>query len=198
MRRGVLWAVLLGAGALGCDSEGEQESPPEDDYLGEEVVTMIPAGDAQGNAASGAYQTRATIVSCSGACDSVEVGGTGYTVCERDAESIEWVAVEQDDGVLVVHLDDDGHIGINLDGFVPVRLAGGIDADGGWDVGGRDTKFGGSLESTARARGSVRPGEPLEGTLEVHTVGVVDDVQVDCHATHRLVSVDEDPEADPE
>ncbi len=162
----------------------------EDDYLGREAVTSIPEGDAVGDAFSGDYQTRATVVSCAGECGPFEAGETTYMVCERDAESVEWVSATQQDGALSVRLDDDGHIGINLDGYVPIVLEGGIHADGQWEVGGYDTKFGDSLESTARARGSAQPDEPLEGTLEVHSFGVVGDVEIDCRTTHRLVSVE--------
>lgn len=186
----ILGTVLLCGLAPGCDAEDpQQEDEVEDDYLGRNVVSSIPIGDAVGDAFSGDYQARATTVSCVGVCGPVAVGGTTYTVCERDAETIEWITAYQRDGVLQVDLDDDGHIGINLDGYVPVRLHGGIDADGAWDVGGVGNKFGRSLESTARARGTVRPGEPLEGTVEVQTVGVVEGTEVDCHMTHRLTSI---------
>jgi|GEM_PF-2079846 len=174
----------------GCESEEAPPDTQQDAFLDPDVVTSIPEGDASGDAFTGAYQTRAVVISCAGACGPVEVAGTQYAVCERDAESVEWVSVLQEDGKLRVDLDDDGHIGINLDGYVPVRLNGGIDADGRWDVGGYDTKFGDALESTARARGTAQPGEPLEGTLEVHSYGLVGETEVDCHSTHRLTSVD--------
>ena len=191
MRNFGLWAALLGAASPGCDSETSPPAMEEDDYLGREAVTSIPDGDAVGNGFSGGYQARATTVSCTGACDAVTVGGTSFPVCERDVESIEWVAVSQEDGHLRVDLDDDGHIGINLDGYVPTRLEGGIDADGTWEVGGYGTKFNSRLESTARARGTLQPDAPLDGTVEVHTYGIVDDVEVDCYTTHHLASQEE-------
>ncbi len=189
MCRRILLTVLLCGLAQACDADDPEDEAVEDDYLGRDAVTSIPLGDAVGDAFSGDYQARATTVSCVGECSPVTIGGTTYSVCERDAETVEWVTVYQQDGVLQVDLDDDGHIGINLNGYVPVRLHGGIDADGSWDVGGVGTKFGRSLESTARARGMVRPDEPFEGTVEVKTVGVVEGTEVDCHTTHRLVSL---------
>ena len=156
----------------------------EDDYLDREVATSIPDGDASGNTFSGNYQMRSTVVSCVGACGPIEIGGTTDAVCERDLEFVEWVSVYQDGGSLRVDLDDDGHIGINLNGYVPVRLLGGIDADGGWDIGGYGTKFGGTLESVARARGTVD--ETLAGTLEVQSFGIVEGAEVDCHAVHDI------------
>lgn len=183
--------ALLGGLALSCDAQSEQPEMAEgDEYLDREVVTSIPAGDAQGDSFSGFYETRATVVSCVGACGPIGVGGTTYTVCARDAETVEWVTVYQEDGALRVDLDDDGHIGINLDGYVPVRLHGGIGSDGSWDVGGYDSKFSGDLESTARARGTIQPNEPLEGTLETHVFGVVAGTETDCRMTHRLVSLE--------
>ncbi len=190
MRLGIVSTVLLGALVAGCEAESTQEDDATDEYLDRDVVENIPEGDAAGDGLSGSYQTRASVVSCAGACGPIDNGGTTYVVCERDAESIEWITVYQEEGALRVDLDDDGHIGINLDGYVPVRLHGGVDADGSWDVGGYDTKFDGSLEATARARGTVEPGAPFEGTVEVHVVGVVADTKTDCHMTHRLVSLE--------
>lgn len=192
MRTWAYLIVLLGASAPGCESESAPSEAADDgdEYLDREVVTSIPEGDAVGDAFSGDYQMRSTIVSCAGECGPIDVGDTSYVVCERDDESVEWVTVYQEDGALRVDLDDDGHIGINVDGYAPVRLNGGIGADGGWDVGGYDTKFGEDLESTARARGTVQEGVQPEGTLEVHTYGLVSETEVDCRITHRLVSVE--------
>lgn len=190
MRLPLVWTVLLGGLAIGCESESAEMEAAEDEYLARDVVESIPEGDAAGEAFSGSYQTRATIISCAGSCGPIDTGGTTYDVCERDAESIEWITVYQEDGTLRVDLDDDGHIGINLDGYVPVRLNGGIDADGSWDIGGYGTKFGGKLESTARARGTVEMDEPLEGTVEVRVFGAVSETDIDCHMTQRLVSLE--------
>ncbi|MGH1347710.1 MAG: hypothetical protein ACRBN8_39510 [Nannocystales bacterium] len=190
MRPWILWSVLLGL-APGCDTQSSEAESAPDEYLSRDVVESIPDGDAAGDTFSGSYQTRATVISCVGDCGPIETGGTSYAVCERDAESVEWITAYQEDGTLRVDLDDDGHIGINLDGYIPVRLEGGIDSDGSWDVGGHGTKFGGELESTARARGTVGVGEPLEGTVEVHVFGVVAQTETDCYMTQRLVSVEE-------
>lgn len=190
MWRFVLGGALLGVVGPGCDSDGDAPPMDEDAYLAEEVVTSLPEGDAMGDAFSGSYQTRATVISCAGSCGPFEVAGTTYVACERDSESVEWVTAYQDDGALRVDLDDDGHIGINVDGYAPVRLDGGIDSDGRWEIGGYGTKFGGDLEATARGRGQVRVGEPLEGTLEVRVFGTAGGTEVDCHATHRLVSLE--------
>lgn len=190
MWRFVLWTAVLGVLGPGCDNEGDAAPMAEGEYLDADVVTSLPEGDAMGDAFSGSYETRSTITSCVGACGPFEVAGIRSMACERDDESVEWVTAYQDDGALRVDLDDDGHIGINVDGYAPVRLNGGINADGSWEVGGVGSKFGGELEATARARGRVRPGEPLEGTLEVQVLGVVGTTEVDCHATHRLVSID--------
>ncbi len=189
MRQCILWIVLLGL-APGCETQGALPESAEDEYLARDVVESIPEGDAAGDVFSGSYETLATVISCAGACGPIDVGGTTYEVCERDAESIEWITVYQDGGGLRVDLDDDGHIGINLDGYIPVRLRGGVDADGSWDVGGYGTKFGDDLESTARARGTAEAGKPLEGTVEVHVFGVVANTETDCHMTQRLVSVE--------
>jgi len=161
-----------------------------DDELDREVVTSLPEGDAKGDGFSGSYETLMTALSCVGECGPIETGGTTSVVCSPYAESVEWITAYQEDGSLRIDLDDDGHIGINLDGYVPVRLNGGIDADGTWDVGGYGTKFGGSLESTARVRGTMQEGEPLEGTVQVHVFGVVGETEIDCHLSNHLVSLE--------
>ncbi|MCR9161407.1 MAG: hypothetical protein ACE37F_29535 [Nannocystaceae bacterium] len=189
-----MWRFLLGGAVLGllgagCDAQSEAPTEAGDDYLDADVVTSLPEGDGVGNEVSGTYETRATVTSCVGACGPFEAAGTTYLACERDAESVEWVSAYQDDGALRVDLDDDGHVGINVDGYAPVRMHGGVDIDGSWEVGGHDTKFGGDIEATARARGRIRAGV-LEGTLEVQVSGVVGGTELDCHATHRLASVE--------
>jgi len=193
MRLCILWTVLLGL-MPGCEAESVPESvdtdATDDEPLDRDVVESVPEGDAVGDDFSGSYETLATAVACVGECGPIEAGGTTSVVCSPYAESKEWITLFQEDGSLRIDLDDDGHIGINLDGYVPVRLNGGIDSDGTWDVGGYGTKYGGRLESTARIRGMVQAGEPLEGTVEVHIFGVVEDTETDCHMTQRLVSVE--------
>lgn len=195
MRLRFLWTVLLVGLAPGCDSESapaedvENDNDEGDTYLDREVVESVPEGDAVGDGFSGSYETLATAVACVGECGPIDTGGTTSVVCSPYAESMEWITAYQEDGSLRIDLDDDGHIGINLDGYVPVRLNGGIDADGTWDVGGYGTKFGGRLESTARVRGTVQEGAPLEGTVEVHVFGIVDEIEVDCQMTSSLVSL---------
>ncbi len=200
MRARTLWIALLVGLASGCDSEGAPPDAAEDDRdqdvddddasLDRDVVESIPEGDAVGDGFSGSYATLATAVSCVGECGPIETNGVSSVVCSPYAESMEWITAYQDGGSLRVDLDDDGHIGINLDGYVPVRLLGGIDADGSWDIGGYGTKFGGTLESTARVRGTWREGEPLEATIELHIFGVVGETQTDCYMTQQLVSLD--------
>ncbi len=70
-----------------------------------------------------------------------------------------------------------------------MRLVGGINADGTWDVGGYGTKFGGRLESTTRLQGTHQDGQPLDATVEVHVVGVVGETDVDCRMSSQLVSL---------
>lgn len=194
MRLRFLWTVVLIGLAPGCDSETapaedvDNDNDEGDTYLDREVVESVPEGDAVGDGFSGSYETRATAQACVGECGPIEVGGTMSVVCSPYAESEEWITAYQEDGSLRIDLDDDGHIGINLDGYVPVRLNGGINADGTWDVGGYGTKFGGRLESTARVRGTVQEGEPLAGTVEVHVFGTVDETEIDCQMTSSLVS----------
>ena len=188
MRLSILRTVLLAGLVPGCDSES---APAEDDVqLDRDVVESVPEGDAVGNGFSGSYETVATDQACVGLCGPIATGGTTLLVCSPHAESVEWITTYQEDGALRIDLDDDGHIGINLDGYVPVRLNGGIDADGAWDVGGYGTKFGGRLESTARIRGTVPEGEPLSATVDLHVFGVVGEVEVDCRMTSALVSLE--------
>lgn len=189
MRLRILGIVLQGALAPGCDTQGA-ESDAGGDELDRAVVTSLPEGDAQGVAFSGSYETLTTAQSCVGECGAIETGGTTSVVCSPYAETVEWITVYQEDGSLRIDLDDDGHIGINLEGYVPVRLNGGIDADGSWEVGGYGTKFGGKLESTARIRGTYEDGEPLGGTVEVHVFGVVGEAEIDCRLSNHLVSLE--------
>jgi hypothetical protein len=189
MRQCILAAVLLGALAPGCDTRSA-DSDGGGDELDRTVVTSLPEGDAQGDGFSGSYETLTTAHACVGECGPIEMGSTTSVVCSPYDETVELFTVYQEDGSLRMDLDDDGHIGINLEGYVPVRLNGGIDADGSWEVGGYGTKFGGRLESTARIRGTHKDGEPLEGTVEVHVFGVVGETEIDCRLSNELVSLE--------
>jgi hypothetical protein len=108
MRTGTSFMLALHAAVLLAACGGA-------DPLDKDQVVGIPAGTARGTAASGTYAAHLQVTACSGTCTP--------RVCEVGRQLDADAAVTQVDGRLTFDA-----------GGVP--LAGGIDADGGFVVGG--------------------------------------------------------------
>jgi hypothetical protein len=138
--------------------------------LAREDVADLPPGGGQGASASGSYDIELYTRSCSGKC-SIEVDGFTFGLCdvgEVDTASLE---VTQTDGRLVM----------DADGLVLDRLSGGIEADGGFTVGGWGTEEGGAVEVRVLSTGSLT-GAVITGTAETRAVGSYEGESVDCTA----------------
>ena len=165
MRRLLLCTMV--AAALGCGGG--------DGDLGRDVVTSLPDGTASGTAASGTYDIELYTSACSGRC-AANTGVFTVTVCDVGQRSTATMTAAQTDG----HLQVDAAEG----SLMVTRLVGGINADDSFDVGGYGTQNGGTVDVTARARGSM--GATLTGTVEAHAAGSVGSGNLDCRATYDL------------
>lgn len=130
------------------------------DDLDPDVVTDLPPGDATGTAASGVYELTSLTTACAGTCATVEDGFT-FSACDVGTRLDDRAEITQADGALTVDLDGNDYVS---------RLAGGLDADGGFDVGGLRTQLGGEVSITARARGTLA-GDVLDGVARLRVVG---------------------------
>jgi hypothetical protein len=150
-----------------------------------QTVTEIPPGDATGDAWSGRYDGEAYTAECQGACGPVEYGGWPTPLCEVGYRFDLGSDVTQEDGALQIDSDDDGYI---------TRFRGGIDRDGTFDVGGYGTEFGGQVEITGRAEGSIEEDGALVATARYHLRGSVQDQTIDCRITYEVEAehVDDD------
>jgi hypothetical protein len=81
----------------------------------------------------------------------------------------------------------DGALQIDVDGNDYVsRLAGGIDGDGSYDVGGLRTQFGGQVTITARTQGTlVTAGLTGTARLRVGGLGLACTIEVDVTGQRR-------------
>jgi hypothetical protein len=116
--------------------------------LDPDVVTELPPGDGTGTAATGTYDMESVTTGCSGSC-RIEVEGFPYSACDVGTRLEETAEVEQQDGRLTVDVADSDYVS---------QLAGGIDADGSYEVGGLRTQNGGEVVITARSVGTVTGG----------------------------------------
>jgi hypothetical protein len=163
--RGALLCTMVVA-ALGCGGDGD---------LGRDVVTNLPDGTASGTAATGTYDIDLYTSACSGAC-AASTGIFTASVCDVGQRNPATMTVVQTDG----HLQVDAAAG----SLMVTRLEGGIDADDSFDVGGYGTQNGGTVDVTARARGTM--GATLTGTVNAHATGPVGSAHLDCWATYEL------------
>ncbi len=157
MRTGTSFMLALHAAVLLAACGGA-------DPLDKDQVVGIPAGTARGTAASGTYAAHLQVTACSGTCTP--------RVCEVGSQLDADAAVTQVDGRLTFDA-----------GGVP--LAGGIDADGGFVVGGWGAL--GALEASIRSEGSWT-GDGLTGSYDLRVVGTDAGQAIDCVGESALVA----------
>jgi len=137
-----------------------------DSDLDADVVTNLPPGTATGDAMTGSYRMESLTTDCSGDC-STTVDDVVYSACDIGTRMTDYVDVTQTNGALVIDIDGNDYVS---------RLAGGIDTDGGYDIGGLRTQLGGSVTITARATGTFA-GDSMTGEARLHVSGH----GIDCH-----------------
>jgi hypothetical protein len=130
------------------------------DDLDPAVVTNLPAGDATGTAATGTWEMESITTACGGTCVG-RIDGVTFSACDIGTRLDETAEVTQSEGALVLDIADSEYVS---------RLAGGIDADGGYEVGGLRTLQGGSLTITARSIGTLA-GDTMTGSARLHASG---------------------------
>ncbi|MBN2498429.1 MAG: hypothetical protein JXR96_27815 [Deltaproteobacteria bacterium] len=157
-------ALLLG----GCGSG--------DGDLDKDVVTHLPDGNASGSAASGVYDMEIYTSACEGMCPEIDYGIFVYHLCDVGDRDSTQVLVDQADGHLQVDLDSDQYV---------TRLAGGIDSDGSFDIGGYGTQNSGSVQITARFQGVIS-GDEFDGQGRMLGKGTVDQQRIDCTASYEI------------
>jgi hypothetical protein len=145
------WPVLLVLLACGGD----------DDDLDPDVVTTLPPGDATGDAASGRWELVSLTTACRGTC-ATTVNGFSISACDVGTRIEESAQLTQQGGALVIDVPRNDYVS---------RLAGGIDADGSYDVGGLRTQNGGQVRITARSRGTIA-GDTMTGSVRLLVVGM--------------------------
>jgi len=140
--------------------------------LDPDVVTDLPPGDGTGAAATGTYDMATVTTGCSGTC-RIEVEGFPYSACDIGTRLDETAEVVQTDGVLTVDVEDSDYVS---------QLAGGIDADGTYEVGGLRTQNGGEVVITARSAGIVSGGA-WSGTARLLVKGMGLDCTIEADAS---------------
>jgi hypothetical protein len=155
MRRGIGLVVMITAACGGGGGSFEEDLDPE-------VVTNLPAGDGTGTAATGDYDLVSVTTACAGDC---LLGGSdmdpGFPICDVGTELTQTAHVEQDGGVLDIDVDDSEYVS---------QLAGGVNADGSFEVGGYITQNGGEVEVTSREVGTF-DATSLSGTGRLQVIG---------------------------
>lgn len=147
--------------------------------LAEDIVTSLPDGDAQGDSASGTYLVDLTTQSCGGICPDVRVIGIPVQICVQGADfTNQRITITQ----------DQGHLDARISGstlFVRA-LAGGIDGDGSFDVGGVTSALNEQVKITARVKGTIRSSGEIEGTARALGRGEADGTTIDCLGTFSV------------
>ncbi len=148
------------------------------DELAKSAVSGIPPGSTKGSAFSGVYNVTFVTTSCSGQCPTF-LGGL-ITICREGEKDVEAATVTQLDGKL----------GVVSSGLMVNVVAGGVNADGNFDVGGYGTQQSGAVAVTARVHGTLTAGGKISGTVRARGNGVVkdgaNDVSIACTGTYTL------------
>lgn len=138
--------ICLIAAACG-DGDGGGGGGGFEDDLDPAVVTDLPPGNGAGTSASGQYVRELVVTSCAGDCEiGGDEDGDAFSICDVGLEFTEFAQVEQSDGILDFDVDNNEYIS---------RLAGGINSDGSFEIGGYITQGGGAIEATAREVGTI-------------------------------------------
>jgi len=169
MRWGSTALMLLLVG--GCGSSR--------DDLSMEVVTNLPDGDGTGSNASGSYIVDLKTESCSGTCPTVAAFGLSFSICQEGKTFL-------NKGVTVVQ--NSGHLDVTVlsSALYVTELAGGIDQDGDYDVGGATTELSGAVQITARVTGTITADHQITGTARAWGFGEVDGTSINCIGTFSL------------
>jgi hypothetical protein len=138
-------------------------------------VTAIPRGDAVGSEASGDYDLELYIRDCVGRCPVIRVGVFSFSLCDIGTIDRDTITVSQQDGDLVIQTQS----------LLIERLAGGLYADGSFEVGGWGTQYGGEVEVIMRGDG-ILAGDRLSGTALSRGHGRIEDQRFDCTAVYEL------------
>lgn len=157
-------SFLIAVAIAGCGG-GDGELDPD-------TVTNLPPGDGTGSAATGTYDMQSVTTDCAGDC-STEVEGITYSACDIGTRLDETADVVQADGRLTLDVEDSEYVS---------QLAGGIDADGSYDVGGLRTQQGGQVTITSRSVGTATSGA-LTGTARLRVRGMGLDCEIDVDVT---------------
>lgn len=132
---------------------------------GSDGVTDLPDGTATGTAASGTYAVTLRVTACSGTCTP--------GLCQ----------VGQRVSADAVVVQRDGHLTLDAGG---VPLAGGIDADGTYLIGGQGTL--GTVTAAITSDGQWQT-DRLLGAYDMHVTGTDDGASVDCAIASDLSGV---------
>jgi hypothetical protein len=158
-------------------------------------VTSIPSGTAKGSSESGEVIIERQVMSCDGTC-SVLSNGRMVTFCVVGAAMQDPAKVEQVDGSLKVSFERQAaangiYAGWDLTNELPIMLAGGLNADQSFDVGGYVDEFRGTQQPDwpdvyARVQGTFA-GDGLTADLQTRrTMTILDDngvlTRIDCKA----------------
>ncbi len=142
--------------------------------LSPDDVTGLPAGDAVGTTATGAYDLEVYTVACHGACFVRDGDRTG-SACDVGATETASLDVVQQDGA----------VRMLVDGLIYDRLDGGIDADRTFTIGGYVTARAGTIEALLLASGNLTDtGFVGSGTQRAR--GSSDGVDFDCTSDYEL------------
>ncbi|MBK9034858.1 MAG: hypothetical protein IPL61_26945 [Myxococcales bacterium] len=160
------WAALA-ALALGCGGG-------PGDLLERVDVADLPPGDATGADATGSYDLTLYTSACAGRC-TVKVGSFTASLCDVGEVDHGGADVTQTDGRLVLDTSS-----LALD-----RLAGGLDGDGTFVVGGWGTQQGGAVEVLIRADGALADGA-ITGVATARAHGAVDGQAIDCTSSYEV------------
>jgi hypothetical protein len=159
-------ALLLCSMAIACGG-GE---------LSRSVVTTLPDGNATGSAASGSYLLSVSTTACSGACPTFKVLFFDVVICKVGDQNTATATVKQTEGRLEV----------DSTALLVEHLAGGINSDGAFDIGGAEKMSNDAVDVTVRARGTLLSDGQLSTEARAHGVGVVDSTSIDCTATYQI------------
>jgi hypothetical protein len=154
LARTALAVTFIVAAASGCDGGGGGDLDPD-------VVTNLPPGDGTGTALTGTYSMESVTTSCDGDC-STTVDEFTYSACDVGTRLDSTAEVIQADGALMIDVEDSDYVS---------QLAGGVDADGSFDVGGLRTQQGGEVTITARGVGTITAGT-MTGTTRLRVDGM--------------------------
>jgi hypothetical protein len=165
--------VVLGLSATGCSSGA---SNPD---LSASSVTSIPNGTGTGTAASGTYSVEIDVTACSGACSTTELG-VPVQLCTTGSAGTASIIVVQSGGHLTAQAT--GNLYVNA-------FAGGINADGSFDIGGLTEEIdGASVTVTSRAEGTVVQ-DLLSASVVSEGEGTVNGSAINCEQTAQIAGM---------